>query len=140
VPLPPITNADTNPVTQLTPGPQSSHEGKAQLEDEAVNGLQLRQTRKANIINLNVCICGVTITKHEIQDNAAVMKCRVAGCETVWVSEPSIQAMTLVTHHLFSSIWVAWTMNLYPGNGPVRAVGQWVAADVATSYFNKVLY
>ena len=114
----------------------------ADVEDEAINGLRPRRTRKANVINLNACICGVTITEREIQDNAAVMKCRVPGCETVWVSdlEASIQATTLIAHCLFSSIWFAWTMILYPGSGLVRAVGQGVTADVATSYFNNILY
>lgn len=45
-----------------------------------------RRTRKAHIINLNACDCGVTITDSEIEQGESVMRCRVPGCETVWVS------------------------------------------------------
>lgn len=74
-----VPNADTTPVT--LPGPQPSH--------EAV-GVRSHRTRKANVLSLNACICGLTITDREIKDSKAVMKCRVPGYETVWVSEPSI--------------------------------------------------
>ncbi|KAH9981882.1 hypothetical protein BJV77DRAFT_967099 [Russula vinacea] len=68
-----VPNADTTPVT--LPGPQPSH--------EAV-GVRSHQTRKANVLSLNTCICGLTITDREIKDSKAVMKCRVPGYETVW--------------------------------------------------------
>jgi hypothetical protein len=88
-----VPNANTTPVTSPNtdtvkdtvpvafPAPQPSHEAIA---------MRSHQTRKANVLSLNACICGVTITNLEIQDNKAVMKCQVPGCETVWVSEPSI--------------------------------------------------
>lgn len=44
-----------------------------------------RRLRKANILSLNMCTCGVTITDSEINTGKDIMKCRVAGCETVWV-------------------------------------------------------
>jgi hypothetical protein len=53
--------------------------------------------RKANVLSLNACVCGTTISEHEIQDSEEVMKCRVAGCETVWVSELSYSG-TFVDH------------------------------------------
>jgi hypothetical protein len=44
-----------------------------------------RRLRKANILSLNMCTCGVTITDSEIDAGINIMKCRVLGCETVWV-------------------------------------------------------
>jgi hypothetical protein len=42
--------------------------------------------RKAQDLQLNVCVCGVTIADSEIQEGQKVMKCSTLGCETVWVS------------------------------------------------------
>jgi hypothetical protein len=61
-----IPDSDTNTGPIAGPGPQMSH--------EAVASLQLHW-RKANVLNLNACICGLTITKHEIEDNNRVMRC-----------------------------------------------------------------
>jgi hypothetical protein len=42
--------------------------------------------RKAYVLQLNACTCGVTITNPEIQEGKTVMKCSTPGCETIWVS------------------------------------------------------
>ena len=76
-PNPSNCNADTS---NITPGHQLT------LDNFDSHGIRPRRTRKANILNLNACICGVTITDHEIQNGEGIMKCRVSGCETVWVS------------------------------------------------------
>ena len=34
---------------------------------------------------LGVCECGMQVSKEEIEAGDAVIKCKVAGCETVWV-------------------------------------------------------
>ncbi len=52
--------------------------------------VRLRRTRKANVLSLNACECGITISDQEIQEELTVMKCTVEGCETVWVSDSSI--------------------------------------------------
>jgi hypothetical protein len=49
-----------------------------------------RRTRKANVLSLNACECGITIPDDEIQKGKTVMKCTVEGCETVWVSNSLI--------------------------------------------------
>jgi hypothetical protein len=49
-----------------------------------------RRLRKANVLSLNMCTCGVTITDSEINTGQNIMKCRVAGCETVWVRSPCV--------------------------------------------------
>jgi hypothetical protein len=90
-PIPPNRDADTNPdiSPKIAPGPQLVLDGTV---TEFV-GVRPRRTRKANVLNLNACICGITITDNEIQNNEAsetIMKCRVLGCETVWVSEHMI--------------------------------------------------
>ena len=41
--------------------------------------------QKANVIHLNQCTCGITITDAQIQEGVNVMWCGVQGCETVWV-------------------------------------------------------
>ena len=80
-----IPDSDTNPgpIAASGPGPQMSH--------EVVASVRPRQ-RKANVLNLNACICGLTITEHETEDNR-VMRCQVPGCKTVWVSEASIHTI-----------------------------------------------
>ena len=44
-----------------------------------------RRLRKANVLSLNMCTCGVTITDSEINTRTDIMRCRVLGCKTVWV-------------------------------------------------------
>ena len=40
-------------------------------------------------VNLNSCICGIVISHLDIKAGDIVMKCRVPGCKTVWVSKSS---------------------------------------------------
>ena len=49
-------------------------------------GARRLRVRKAQDLQLNACICRVTITDSEIQEGKKVMKCTAPGCETVWVS------------------------------------------------------
>lgn len=68
------------PQATADPGPQPN-EGMAL----GVAHTRTRRIRKAHVLHLNACDCGVTITDAEIQQGKTVMKCRVLGCETVWV-------------------------------------------------------
>jgi hypothetical protein len=64
--------------------PQSPLRLHAALPEHAVS-TRGRRLRKANVLSLNMCTCGVTITDSEINAGTNIMKCRVLGCETVWV-------------------------------------------------------
>ncbi|KAH9009790.1 hypothetical protein EDB85DRAFT_2282777 [Lactarius pseudohatsudake] len=67
------------PLSPLLGRPSPSHP----LPEPAVSA-QGRRLRKANVLSLNMCTCGVTITDSEINIGVSVMKCQVPGCETVW--------------------------------------------------------
>lgn len=67
--------------TQAIPGLQNSNEGTGMAHTRTC----LSRIRKAHLLHLNACDCGVTITDADIQQGDNVMKCRVPGCETVWV-------------------------------------------------------
>ena len=82
-------DADTN---NVTPGHQLTLDSYTGNFDS----IRPRRTRKANILNLNACICGVTITEHEIQNGEGIMKCRVLGCETVWVSNDYLSSLAFL--------------------------------------------
>ena len=58
-----------------------------------------RRLRKANVLSLNMCTCGVTITDSEIEAGTNIMMCRVPGCETVWV-RPYLSVVLPCTHTL----------------------------------------
>ena len=119
------TSLQTNSVAPAcAPGPQPSH--------DAIVSVRPRR-RKANVLNLNACICGITITDHEIQDGENVMKCRVPGCKTVWVSGVLTFFQTLLITYSLSSISHVWTMSLYHGSGLVSAVGLAVAVVVIST-------
>ncbi|KAH9970578.1 hypothetical protein BGW80DRAFT_1461181 [Lactifluus volemus] len=66
--------------------PRARTSGQAPGEGEAIGTRNSRRLgkRKANVINLNACICGITISDEEIEENTNIMRCRVQGCETVW--------------------------------------------------------
>ena len=44
-----------------------------------------RRIRKTRTFDLHACICGTGVSEVEIQGGDSVMKCKVHGCETVWV-------------------------------------------------------
>ncbi|KAI9433597.1 hypothetical protein H4582DRAFT_2060981 [Lactarius indigo] len=76
-------------IPTLVPGPLSPHPGPPSLSPicalpELPVSTRGRRLRKANVLSLNMCTCGVTITDSEIGAGVNVMKCRVPGCETVW--------------------------------------------------------
>ena len=79
-----------------------------------------RRLRKANVLSLNMCTCGVTITDFEIEAGTNIMRCRVPGCETVWVC-PYLSCGSSLHSHTHSSIKRVWTMNSCPKAGPVIA-------------------
>lgn len=91
---------------------------------EGSSRTRVRRTRKAHLLQLNACVCGVTITDGEIQQGDTVMRCRVPGCETVWVSA----ALSLYHYVLqlmkFSFTKIVWTMNTHRNSGPVKAARQ----------------
>jgi len=48
---------------------------------------QMQQVHKTWTINLHACICGMDVSEDEIQVGDDVFKCKVLGCETLWVSD-----------------------------------------------------
>jgi len=77
--------------------------------------------QKSQAVDLKGCICGVEITEAEIESgDKLVMKCKVLGCETIWVSTFWKQA---VSHcwNFFSSTANVWIIPSLPGIGPVWA-------------------
>ncbi|KAH8976596.1 hypothetical protein EDB92DRAFT_1248155 [Lactarius akahatsu] len=86
----PLTIPTLAPLSPL-PGPPSP---SGALPEPAVSGRGCR-LRKAKVLSLNMCTCGVTITDSEIDTGVNVMKCRVPGCETVWVRSLSCSSLSL---------------------------------------------
>jgi hypothetical protein len=86
--------------------PQARTSGQASGEGEGIGTRNSRQLgkRKANIIDLNACICGITISNEEIEENINVMRCCVQGCETVWVCPAELQYSSLRASRLMTNI------------------------------------
>lgn len=70
------TDVSTTPLSEPLPEPSE--------------GTRRQRRRKADLLQLNACTCGVTITDPEIQEGKGIMNCSTPGCETVWVSDPLI--------------------------------------------------
>jgi hypothetical protein len=85
--------------------------------------VQPHRSRKANIISLNTCECGIDISNDEIQKQETVMKCSVEGCETVWVCDSLFVSILLILI-LLSSIWDASKLIMHRDSGPVIVVGE----------------
>jgi hypothetical protein len=45
-----------------------------------------RRVRKTRRFDLGACECGHEVSNSEIEKGDAVMRCKVPGCETIWVS------------------------------------------------------
>lgn len=74
------------------------------LPDPVVS-TQGRRLRKANLLSLNMCTCGITITEAEIDAGTDVMRCRIQGCETIWVcSGHSCLLFFYVLTHIASQV------------------------------------
>jgi hypothetical protein len=101
-------------VTSPEPGPELA---------VSVRGWRLR---KAIVLSLNMCMCGVTITDSEINIGENIMKCQVPGCKTVLVCcvFPFYSSCTALScaHTLSSFIKHVWTINLHPDLGCVIVV------------------
>jgi hypothetical protein len=83
--------------SQAPPTPSTSTQQAPQGNTSApvigdTTGTQHHRVRKADFLQLNACICGVTVMELEIQEGKGVMKCCTPGCETVWVSEVDLFA------------------------------------------------
>jgi hypothetical protein len=65
----------SSPLEYLTP----------QIEPTLDSDSRARRVRKTRTFDLHACICGVGVTEVEIEAGDSVMKCKVHGCETVWV-------------------------------------------------------
>ena len=100
-PLPLI--SPKSPVPQLPP---TSLRASPELGPEPAVSTRSRRLRKAIVLSLNMCTCGVMITDSEIDAGKNIMKCRVPGCETVWVC-PLLNAIRPCTYTL------AVSSNLY---------------------------
>ena len=88
----PPPQAPPTPSTSTQQAPQGNT-GAPGIEDAV--GTRRRRVRKAHDLQLNACICGVTITDLEIEEGKTVMKCHAPGCETVWVSSKGQMMQTL---------------------------------------------
>jgi hypothetical protein len=78
-----------NIVPKIAPAPSAPITGTPLGDPVALGnevGTRRHRIRKAHVLQLNACTCGVTITDLEIQEGKTVMKCHAPGCETVWVS------------------------------------------------------
>ena len=53
--------------------------------ERTANDPRGRRVRKANVLTLDACVCGITITKADMRSGREVMKCKTKGRETVWV-------------------------------------------------------
>jgi hypothetical protein len=113
------------------------------LPDQVISRLSTwgRRVRKANVLSLNTCNCGITITEAEMNTGTNVMRCQVPGCETVWVCNAlslssGLSAVLLCTYYTtcFSTINRAWIMILHLKTGHVRAVQVVSTAAVVCSF------
>jgi hypothetical protein len=88
--------------------PQARTSGQASEEGERISTRNSRrlEKRKANVIDLNAYICGITISDEEVEENKNVMRCRVPGCETVWVCPLDLQYSGLCAFRLMGQLFV----------------------------------
>ena len=76
---------ETSAVTSVTPAVTAHVDPRLSNSNSSTINTQACRTRKAQVLDLNACVCGVTITDGEIQQGENIMKCRAPGCKTVWV-------------------------------------------------------
>jgi hypothetical protein len=67
--------SNSSPLECLTP----------QIEQTLDSDSRARCVRKTRTFDLHACICGIGVTEAEIEARDSVMKCKVHGCEIVWV-------------------------------------------------------
>ena len=100
----------------------AQHPELTTAESELAVSTRGRRLRKANVLSLNMCTCGVTIADSEINAGRNIMRCRVSGCETVWVRS-SFTAwfcgllVLSYTYTLISSIRLVWATRSRPKIG-----------------------
>ncbi|KAH9009043.1 hypothetical protein EDB85DRAFT_1903531 [Lactarius pseudohatsudake] len=80
----PSTVSVAAPWSGLTSMQHGPHDGPSSSIAEGVTSARRHRVRKAHVLQLNACTCGVTITDIEIQEGKNVMRCNTPGCETVW--------------------------------------------------------
>ncbi|KAI9443980.1 hypothetical protein H4582DRAFT_2053734 [Lactarius indigo] len=107
-------NMDTVPPPLPFAGTSTPQGGPSVLVLGDTVGMRWHRVRKACVLQLNTCTCGVTIMDLKIQEGKNVMKCHAPGCETIWVH-------TELTHGFIRHVW---GMISHHGDGPARAVGQ----------------
>ena len=59
-------------------------------QDPPTDATKSRHIRKVRRIDLKGCECGWEVSQAEIEAGDNVMRCKVQGCETVWVSHSYI--------------------------------------------------
>ena len=123
-----------NVTTQLPDGPSVGPSALPEALPDPALSTRGRRLRKANLLSLNTCTCGITITEAEITTGTDVMRCRVQGCETVWVRShfrvyhPMCLPLALA---LTSTIDHAWITSLCPRTGSVIAAQPVLGVAVA---------
>lgn len=96
-PVPDVPRTSMTPELAQAQAPTTSAVSSAGPSGE---GTRRHRIRKAYVLELNACTCGVTITDKEIEELKGVMKCCTPGCETVWVSVEFTLCMFLLTYPL----------------------------------------
>ncbi|KAH9011144.1 hypothetical protein EDB85DRAFT_1901323 [Lactarius pseudohatsudake] len=81
---PPTPNMDTPPPPVPFAGTSTPQGGPSGSALGGTVGTRQHRVRKAYVLQLNTCTCGITITDLEIQESKNVMKCHAPGCETIW--------------------------------------------------------
>ncbi|KAH8998726.1 hypothetical protein EDB83DRAFT_2534083 [Lactarius deliciosus] len=96
----PTPNMDTAPPPVLFAGTSTSQGGPSGSALGGTVGTRQHRVRKAYVLQLNTCTCGITITDLEIQKGKNVMKCHAPGCETVWIPSSVSSDMYGVWFHI----------------------------------------
>ena len=150
-PPPDLPPSDSHPVSQspnspsALPGAGPSALPQALPETETTFlptiSTRARRVRKANVLSLNMCTCGVVITESEINAGTDVMRCRVPGCETVWVSIFLVSLFHLLTHTIYSDSIIerAWITSSCPRIGPVKVVQSIGVVDCSSSPYVRAM-
>ena len=90
--VPPVEPASTGPPAQ-SPGTVLDSR-----DDRPTFDRLERRVRKTRVVDLKGCECGLEVSQAEIDAGDLVMKCKVPGCETVWVSSFN-SYLWFVTHN-----------------------------------------
>jgi hypothetical protein len=75
-----------NAETETTAAELQREPGRTETETVPEAPIRAQRVRKARVIDLKECDCGREVSQEEIAAGDLVIRCKVPGCETVWVS------------------------------------------------------